>query len=414
VNELPPLTFDDVRPVLVRLADVSDDLILVGGQALRFWADYYEARSPGVLPPDPLIGSQDIDFCGPVSVVRKCAERLHGEAKVATLDDATVNTGLVLFADARGDRRLIDFISEPHGLKAKEVERLAQPFEVERPDGSPVLFWVMHPVHCLESRIENLTLGKSGPHALAQLRASLVCARESLRELVEQPEHVRDVLNLNEHLFQYAQKSRAAGVSALQYGVDPFDAVLVDERLPDKFRTVRYPQMQREIARLQPKRMSECLARGRAFEQAWDRAVNTELAKLRASAATWERKVDLLLERQRERVRAHQLQRPEPSGTIVGATSLHEAALGAWQDEDRALRHRLGQLEQRAARLHDFAREPIASGPTPGTHLAAARARQSNPGLARELAAFREWKRAREAQLGQDEPKRALERDRER
>ena len=126
----------------------------------------------------------------------------------------------------------------------------------------------------------------------------------------------------------------------------------------------------------------------------------------------------MLLERQRELVRAHKLQQPQaPSRleTILGATSRHEAALEAWQAEDRALRHRLGQLEQRAARLHEFAREPIGTYPTRGTQLSLARARQSNPGLARELAAFREWKCAREAQLARcEEPQRTLEHDRER
>jgi len=54
VNELPPLTFDDVRPVLVRLADVSDDLILVGGQALDSFGGHkrsaFVPKSPFTLP----------------------------------------------------------------------------------------------------------------------------------------------------------------------------------------------------------------------------------------------------------------------------------------------------------------------------------------------------------------------------
>lgn len=271
---------------------------------------------------------------------------------------------------------------------------------------------MLHPVHCLQSRIANITIGRTDAHALEQLRGALVCARASQLELLERPGHVRDVLKWNEYLFRYAQQSDIAAISALRYGVDPFDAVLLDERLPEKFRTVRYPQMQRQMKLIQPKRLSACLAHGRDFEQAWISAAAGELAKVRSVAMSRERQVGVLLDKQRERVHAHDLQKPQAPGrlaTMLGVDRRYEAVLRSWGFEDRRLRIRREQLEKRAVCLQEFARVPPAEAcATRGTQLANARARRHNRGLAREVESFREWMRSRA--VPQLEQKHALDR----
>ncbi len=60
---------------------------------------------------------------------------------------------------------------------------------------------------------------------------------------------IRDVLKLNERIFRFAQEDRCSRLAA-ERGVEAFDAVLDDERLPEKFRTVRLPQMQKRIRSL--------------------------------------------------------------------------------------------------------------------------------------------------------------------
>ena len=42
------LGYVDIRPILVRLADLDRDLVLVGGQAVNFWAFVYEGRVPAL------------------------------------------------------------------------------------------------------------------------------------------------------------------------------------------------------------------------------------------------------------------------------------------------------------------------------------------------------------------------------
>ena len=74
------LSYVDVRPVLAKIADLERDLVLVGGQAVNFWASYYERRVAELASEAPFT-SNDIDFCGDQRAVRMCAERLNSLAK---------------------------------------------------------------------------------------------------------------------------------------------------------------------------------------------------------------------------------------------------------------------------------------------------------------------------------------------
>lgn len=245
-----PLAFADVKPVLARLERIAGDVVLVGGQAVNFWAELYAPVVPSFAGEAPFT-SKDIDFCGNARAVRICAERLGGTSRIPTMDDNTPNSGIVTFVDDSGVERTIDFVDAPFGLDATEVRRLAIPAEIVGPtgkaEGPP--FLIMHPVQVMESRVHN-TMGLPGygsAEALKQLRVSVVCAREFIRYLVTNG-HGREALKLNERIFQFALKDRRGKLVHAAHGVDPFDAVVGDDdRLPARFRETRYPQMQREL-----------------------------------------------------------------------------------------------------------------------------------------------------------------------
>jgi len=247
----PPLAFADVKPILSRLERIADSVVLVGGQAVNFWAELYAPRVPAIDREAPFT-SKDIDFCGDVRAVRICADRLGGASRIATMDDHTPNTGVVTFLDDEGVKRTIDFLDAPLGLRAEEVHRLAIPAEIldatGKPAGQP--FLIMHPVQVMESRVHNAMAlpGYDSPAALKQLRLSVICAREFIRDLVASG-RIRVTLTLNERIFTFCLKDRDGREVDAKHGVDPFGAVLADDnRLPALFRETRYPQMQRELA----------------------------------------------------------------------------------------------------------------------------------------------------------------------
>ncbi len=247
----PPLAFADVKPILSRLERIADLVVLVGGQAVNFWAELYASRVPAINREAPFT-SKDIDFCGDVRAVRICADRLGGTSRIATMDDHTPNTGVVTFVDDDGIKRTIDFLESPLGLRAEEVQRLAIPAEIldatRRATGP--LFRIMHPVQVMESRVHNaMTLpGYDSPAALKQLRLSVICLREFIRDVIDS-ERIRVALTLNERIFTFCLEDRDGRQVHAKHGVDPFEAVGADDdRLPAKFRETRYPQMKQELA----------------------------------------------------------------------------------------------------------------------------------------------------------------------
>ncbi len=245
------LSYADVKPVLEWLGDLTEQIVLVGGQAVSFWVDFYAAQVPSLARLAPLT-TTDIDFVGDRRAVRICAERLDGEAKLPDFDDHTPNTGMVKFKDTAGNEQHIDFIDQPHGLTGREVYRTAIPVRVLDDHGRPtdVTFRVMQPVLVMESRVHN-TMGLPGyrsTHSLQQLRVSVACARQYLRTLLDASE-VRAVLKLNERIFTFCLRNRDGREIDAAHGVDPFDAVVADDdRLPARFRETRHPQMQGELA----------------------------------------------------------------------------------------------------------------------------------------------------------------------
>jgi hypothetical protein len=56
-------------------------------------------------------------------------------------------------------------------------------------------------------------------------------------------------VDFNERVFRFAQEDRSAHL-ALDMGIEVFDAVLDDERLPENFRTIRLPQMRQPMRAL--------------------------------------------------------------------------------------------------------------------------------------------------------------------
>ena len=251
--EKPPLHPNEVRRILRQLAPLSDDrrIILIGGQAVAFWAAFFRLAPPTVEP--TLFTSSDIDFEGASQAARKAADLLKGEVRIPEIDRHTPNTGLVIFVDSDGITREIDFLAEPLGLNAQDVRKTAIRLNVSRPGRLETPVWVMHPERCMESRVYNVVrLRQTGRIALDQLRRSVVCAQAFSRYLLDdksgtRADRVRDVLRLNERIFRKCLTERPFRDVLFDHGVDPFEAVLLDDRLPEKFHEIRYPQMAQQL-----------------------------------------------------------------------------------------------------------------------------------------------------------------------
>lgn len=250
----PPLRHEEVQRILRLLEplSVARSIVLVGGQAVALWTHFLRERSQEIAAFAPL-ASKDIDFEGSARSVRQAADLLAARMRLASIDDHTPNTGIVLFLDADGVEREIDFIDQPLGLRARDIRDTAVKMIVPSDEaGHEVPVWVMHPERCMESRIYNAkVLGKTDPLAMRQLRASIACAREWSRYLLDEDpsgEGARAVLRINERVFRKCMRDSRFRAAEIELSVDPFDAVLAEHQvLPARFRETRYPQMRRQL-----------------------------------------------------------------------------------------------------------------------------------------------------------------------
>jgi len=251
----PPLRVEEVERVLGLLAPLSESaqIVLVGGQALAFWSARF-AEPAGEIR---VVASKDIDFEGSAAAARRAAQLLGGEVMIPPPREPSPMTGTVTFVDADGIDRSLDFIDAPRGLDAEDVRATAIRVELSMPsrDDRAVL-WVMHPERCMESRIYNtIDLGRDDELGLSQLEVSVPVTRrwsQSLLEdrTIEERRRQRAVLDLNERIFQLCSEDRCFLAIHRRYGVDPFEAVLADPRLPEDFLTKRYSQMRERLAEI--------------------------------------------------------------------------------------------------------------------------------------------------------------------
>jgi hypothetical protein len=167
-------------PALVdKLIDACGSSVLVGGQALALWVQFY-----GVAVPSSVSSiSNDVDFLSPsgdaAGSVRRFASVLQGETWYPNERALTALAGRAYKRIAGEDFLNVDILRSVVGLRAQAVAQRAVAFS---PRGTS--FRVMHPLHVLQSRLVNLHKlpDKQNDKGVMQLRLAADVAREYLRE----------------------------------------------------------------------------------------------------------------------------------------------------------------------------------------------------------------------------------------
>jgi hypothetical protein len=234
-----PLTPEDVQKIL---SICSPRGLLVGGQALAFWADHLRVERPASLVSGV---TADADFIGDSLLAKDLGKRLGWQTWIPALDDSTPQTGKVTHRTKTGGVKQVDFLSGVVGLTSKDLARRA--VEMEVPDIG--LLRVIHPIDVLDSRIQNLHLlpEKRTAAGIAQARLAVDVAREFIRrEVATRGERVG--LKFLERIADIAVDIAAVRVFLL-YDIDPLQAVpLEDFRTTSALHKVRWPQIVSEVS----------------------------------------------------------------------------------------------------------------------------------------------------------------------
>jgi hypothetical protein len=229
-----PLTPKDVQKIL---SICSPRGLLVGGQALAFWADHLQVERPADLVSGV---TADADFIGDSGLAKDLARRLGWNIWIPALDDSTPQTGKVTHRTRSGGVKQVDFLSGVAGLTTKDLARRA--IELEMPQVGHLR--VIHPVDVLDSRIQNLHLlpEKRTIAGIAQARLAVDVVRGFIRQEVATRDE-RVGLKLLERVADIAADIASVRVFLL-YGIDPLKAVpLEDFRTTSALHKVRWPEI---------------------------------------------------------------------------------------------------------------------------------------------------------------------------
>lgn len=150
--ELNPFsTLEEATRLLSALPqELASRIVLIGGQALLLWAEYYLIDGATGRQYD-ILASDDLDFMGRRPEVIKCAAAWNAEHLIPSPDDNTPNSGLVVFNNS-GVFEVVDFLPCVYGLNDKDIMN----------HSDEMLFGnnrvrVLSPPLCLQSRIANLS-----------------------------------------------------------------------------------------------------------------------------------------------------------------------------------------------------------------------------------------------------------------
>jgi hypothetical protein len=222
-------------PAMVRrvFESASPELVLVGGQALAFWAGHYDVPEPDDLGPAI---SRDVDFltssAANTAPLRAFARAIGGRAIVQPAEALSALVGSAVAPAADGGTYNVDLIHQVIGLEVAEIE--AHAVEVPLPD-STARIRVLHPVHVLQSRNANLhklatrqnEIGcKQFALAIRVARAYLEDRSDSIEALhgLGDQQRQRAVLSAMKRVIEYASED-ASRKNAQRYGLHLADAI---------------------------------------------------------------------------------------------------------------------------------------------------------------------------------------------
>lgn len=248
------LSFADVIEIAGR-SHATRDIVLVGGQALNFWSDYFGVVTPETESQFGVALSSDIDFIGGAAEARAFATGLNASVKIAgEADPHSPNTAVVILPDGENEH-LIDFLGSLNGFSQREFEQVsdwAVPVRVAQHADDRLL--VMHPVHCLQSQLANVYArpldrrsGPDGERHARRVRLAVEVCRRTVLELLDRGAE-RQALTIAERLHELSLLESAFRAS-FEDGVRVRSAIPLAD-MPTMFQERRAAHMERayEIA----------------------------------------------------------------------------------------------------------------------------------------------------------------------
>jgi hypothetical protein len=247
------LSISDVARLVARIPDLSG-LVLVGGQALNFWAENLQIADADSEGPYGAALSADIDFLGSAKAAQEIATAVSGAVKLAGTENLhSPNIALVTF-DVDGEAYEMDFLWHLQGFSPAELQRDGEVWTRAVPlqltdEATPLR--IMHPVHCLQSQLENIygALKRrdepDGSRYVPRARLAVEASRRISIKYLEEGD-IRSTLGVAETIHRLSLRDPALR-ARLRDDVRVDDAIVTDPRMPASFLERRRAQMREQL-----------------------------------------------------------------------------------------------------------------------------------------------------------------------
>lgn len=213
--------------------------VLVGGQALAFWAQHYAVTPVGVLAANV---TSDVDFLGTARAARALAHALKPlgwRYWPASMDDATAQTAkLSKRIEGQGIKQ-VDFLGSLIGLETERVKRRAVGLQLA--DGTQLK--VLHPLDVLASRLKNLAAlpSKRDSQGIAQANLAIEITRSYLEQIASE-KNTRALIDAIEQVACIALDKSLIPILH-DFSLHPLAAVPLGMVASAEFHEQRWPQL---------------------------------------------------------------------------------------------------------------------------------------------------------------------------
>ncbi|MEO8331313.1 MAG: hypothetical protein ABI479_02695 [Gallionella sp.] len=227
------------------LQKATQPAILVGGQSLTFWVDYFKIPVP---KSDTPYLTQDADVLATKHDARIIAAELNGTLSIPKPDDHTSNNAIVTYKTSDGRTLFVDFMGTLIGLTNEEIRKTA--VELEHPEYG--LIRILHPSLVLKSRIANLyhLQSKRDTNGIEQARLAVqvvkaffenyvslgLAGKTPDRYLIDRVKWLDKLANSDAGMFAFAQ-----------WKIDVLKAAPVNLISDDKFHAEHWPRLEARI-----------------------------------------------------------------------------------------------------------------------------------------------------------------------
>jgi hypothetical protein len=235
------LTGEEVGEVLTHC---SESALLVGGQALAFWATHYAVKPAGILA---TAVTTDVDFIGSAKVAANLGRSLGWQLWMPSSNDPSPQVAKLTKTVPGVGIKQIDFLDAILGLQTTRVEQRA--VKVTFPNGARIR--VLHPLDVLESRVRNILLltSERNKTSVAQAALAITITRRFLVSMIEERVDKRIIWDAVERVAKIALNKRLAEASA-ENKLNPLLAVPVPSAPGDKLQSQRWQEILQDQSKL--------------------------------------------------------------------------------------------------------------------------------------------------------------------